>query len=75
MSAPDAAHRDLVAWLGHDLYGPLAALDRLAATLRERRVLDPLAVAATISAATQRLSAVVDDLVDVSTGPHEDCAG
>ena len=65
----EAARRDLVAWVSHDLRTPLAGLRAMAEALEDEVVADPAAVAEyhrRIRVETDRMSALVDDLFELS---------
>jgi len=65
----EASRREVVAWVSHDLRTPLAGLRAMAEALEDGVVSDPAAVAeysARIRRETQRMSALVDDLFELS---------
>ena len=65
----EAGRRDLVAWVSHDLRTPLAGLRAMAEALQDGVVADPGTVAEyhrRIGAETERMSALVDDLFELS---------
>ena len=65
----DASRRELVAWVSHDLRAPLAGLRAMAEALEDQVVTDPAAVGsyhAQIRRETDRLSAMIDDLFELS---------
>lgn len=63
------AQREVVAWVSHDLRTPLAAIRAMGEALEERVVDDPSDVerfGAQLSREAQRLSGMVDDLLELS---------
>jgi signal transduction histidine kinase len=65
----EANRRELVAWVSHDLRTPLAGLRAMAEALEDGVVSDPATVAEyhrRIAAETDRMSALVDDLFELS---------
>ncbi len=67
--ALDASRRELVAWVSHDLRTPLAGIRALAEALEDGVVHDPETVAryhASLREEADRLSALVDDLFELS---------
>lgn len=67
--AAEAARRELVAWVSHDLRTPLAGIRAMSEALRDAVVTDPVDVtefADRIDRETVRLSAMVDDLFEMS---------
>ncbi|GAA3065331.1 sensor histidine kinase [Actinokineospora globicatena] len=67
--AVEASRRELVAWISHDLRTPLAGIQAMAEALADGVVSSPPEVAgyaARIDAETRRLSAMVDDLFELS---------
>jgi signal transduction histidine kinase len=65
----EAGRRDLVAWVSHDLRTPLAGLRAMAEALEDGVVTDPATVAEyhrRIRVETDRMSALVDDLFELS---------
>jgi signal transduction histidine kinase len=65
----EAGRRDLVAWVSHDLRTPLAGLRAMAEALEDGVVSDPDTMAAyhrQIRVDTDRMSALVDDLFELS---------
>lgn len=67
--AAEAARRDLVAWVSHDLRTPLAGIRAMSEALRDSVVTEPEEVtefADRIDRETIRLSAMVDDLFEMS---------
>jgi len=65
----EARRRELVAWVSHDLRTPLAGLRAMAEALDDGVVSDPETVAdyhRRISAETDRMAALVDDLFELS---------
>ncbi|MER7275573.1 HAMP domain-containing sensor histidine kinase [Dactylosporangium sp. NPDC000244] len=65
----EARRRELVAWVSHDLRTPLAGLRAMAEALDDGVVSDPETVAEyhrRISAETDRMAALVDDLFELS---------
>jgi signal transduction histidine kinase len=67
--AAEESRRDLVAWISHDLRTPLAAIRAITEALEDGVVANPRDVAAyyqTLRLETQRLSAMIDDLFELS---------
>ncbi|HEX8008621.1 MAG TPA: HAMP domain-containing sensor histidine kinase [Trebonia sp.] len=67
--ALEASRRELVAWVSHDLRTPLAGLRAMAEALEDQVVTDPHEVShyhAQIRRETDRLSAMIDDLFELS---------
>jgi signal transduction histidine kinase len=67
--AAEAARRDLVAWISHDLRSPLAGIRAMAEALADGIVSEKNEVtdyAARISTETERLSGMVNDLFELS---------
>ncbi|MER6948406.1 HAMP domain-containing sensor histidine kinase [Nonomuraea sp. NPDC000554] len=67
--ALEGARRELVAWVSHDLRTPLAGMRAMAEALEDGVVADPHTVAryhAQIKLEVERLSAMVDDLFELS---------
>jgi signal transduction histidine kinase len=64
--ALEDARRELVAWVSHDLRTPLAGLRAMAEALEDGVASEPEAYYKQIGASVQRLSAMVDDLFDLS---------
>ncbi len=67
--AAEAARRDLVAWVSHDLRTPLAGIRAMSEALRDAVVTDPNEVtefARRIDRDAVRLSGMVDDLFEMS---------
>jgi signal transduction histidine kinase len=65
----EKSRRDLVAWVSHDLRTPLAGLRAMAEALEDNVVSDPATVADyhhRIRMETDRMSALVDDLFELS---------
>jgi signal transduction histidine kinase len=65
----EKSRRDLVAWVSHDLRTPLAGLRAMAEALEDNVVSDPATVAdyhRRIRMETDRMSALVDDLFELS---------
>lgn len=65
----EAARRELVAWISHDLRTPLAGLRAMAEALEDGVVAEPAEVAEyhrRMRVETERLTAMVDDLFDLS---------
>ncbi|GAA3202872.1 sensor histidine kinase [Dactylosporangium siamense] len=65
----EARRRELVAWVSHDLRTPLAGLRAMTEALEDGVVADPATVADyhhRISAETERMAALVDDLFELS---------
>ncbi|MEV4509570.1 HAMP domain-containing sensor histidine kinase [Dactylosporangium sp. NPDC049525] len=65
----EARRRELVAWVSHDLRTPLAGLRAMTEALEDGVVADPSTVADyhhRISAETERMAALVDDLFELS---------
>ena len=67
--ALEASRRELVAWVSHDLRTPLAGLRAMAEALEDQVVTDPREVShyhSQIRRETNRLSAMIDDLFELS---------
>ena len=67
--ALESSRRELVAWVSHDLRTPLAGIRAMSEALEDGVVEDPAEVAryhTTIRRETERLSALVDDLFELS---------
>jgi signal transduction histidine kinase len=67
--ALEASRRELVAWVSHDLRTPLAGLRAMAEALEDQVVTDPRTVSSyhsQIRRETDRLSAMIDDLFELS---------
>jgi len=67
--ALEASRRELVAWVSHDLRTPLAGLRAMAEALEDQVVIDPREVShyhTQIRRETDRLSAMIDDLFELS---------
>lgn len=67
--AAEASRRELVAWISHDLRSPLAGIRAMAEALADGVVAEPGEVAGyaqRINSETARLSAMVDDLFELS---------
>jgi signal transduction histidine kinase len=67
--ALEASRRELVAWVSHDLRTPLAGLRAMAEALEDEVVTDPREVGhyhSQIRRETNRLSAMIDDLFELS---------
>jgi signal transduction histidine kinase len=67
--ALEASRRELVAWVSHDLRTPLAGLRAMAEALEDQVVTDPREVShyhTQIRRETDRLSAMIDDLFELS---------
>ena len=67
--AREVAHRELIAWLSHDLRTPLAGIKAMAEALEDGVVDHPVDVGeygARISRETSRLGSMVDDLFELS---------
>lgn len=62
----DAARRDLVAWISHDLRTPLAGLRAMAEALEDGLAADPNRFHHQMRVQVDRLSAMVDDLFELS---------
>jgi signal transduction histidine kinase len=62
----DASRRDLVAWISHDLRTPLAGIRAMAEALEDDMVEDPARYHRQIRGQVERLSAMVDDLFELS---------
>lgn len=65
----EASRRDLVAWVSHDLRTPLAGLRAMSEALEDGVVADPVTTAEyhrRIRIETDRMSALVDDLFELS---------
>jgi signal transduction histidine kinase len=67
--ALEASRRELVAWVSHDLRTPLAGLRAMAEALEDEVLTDPRDVShyhSQIRRETERLSAMIDDLFELS---------
>jgi signal transduction histidine kinase len=64
--ALEAARRELVAWVSHDLRTPLAGLRAMTEALEDGIVADPWRYHAQIRAEVERLSGMVGDLFELS---------
>ena len=67
--ALEASRRELVAWVSHDLRTPMAGLRAMAEALEDQVVTDPREVShyhSQIRRETNRLSAMIDDLFELS---------
>lgn len=64
--ALESSRRELVAWVSHDLRTPLAGLRAMTEALEDGLAPEPELYYKQILAAVQRLSAMVDDLFDLS---------
>ncbi|HEY2173505.1 MAG TPA: HAMP domain-containing sensor histidine kinase [Mycobacteriales bacterium] len=64
--ALEAARRELVSWVSHDLRTPLAGLRAIAEALEDGLADDPSAYYKQISASVDRVNNMVDDLFDLS---------
>jgi signal transduction histidine kinase len=67
--AAEESRRDLVAWISHDLRTPLAAIAAVTEALEDGVISEPADVAAyyrTLRVETARLSAMIDDLFELS---------
>ncbi|TXK17654.1 sensor histidine kinase KdpD [Homoserinibacter sp. GY 40078] len=62
----DASRRELVAWIAHDLRTPLAGLRAMAEALEDGLAADPPRFHRQMSAQVDHLSAMVDDLFELS---------
>lgn len=62
----DAARRQFIAWISHDLRTPLAGVQLLAEALEEGGVEDPLDYIRRIRVQTDTLNRMVDDLFELS---------
>jgi signal transduction histidine kinase len=62
----DASRRQLVAWVSHDLRTPLAGLQAMAEALQDGIARDPARYHRQIQAEATRLSAMVEDLFELS---------
>jgi signal transduction histidine kinase len=62
----DASRRDLVAWISHDLRTPLAGIRAMAEALEDDMVEDPARYHRQIRGQVDKLSAMVDDLFELS---------
>jgi signal transduction histidine kinase len=62
----ESGRRDLVAWVSHDLRSPLAALRAMAESLEDGVAEDPARYHRQIRVEVDRLSALVDDLFELS---------
>jgi signal transduction histidine kinase len=66
VAALDASRRELVAWISHDLRTPLASLRAMAEALEDGMTDDPQRFHRQMRAQVDHLSAMVDDLFDLS---------
>lgn len=64
--ALEAARRELVTWISHDLRTPLAGLRAMAEALQDEVATDPARYHAQIVVEVQRLTEMVDDLFQLS---------
>jgi len=67
--AREQSHRELIAWISHDLRTPLAGIKAMAEALEDQVVEDPMEVSdygARIGRESNRLGAMVDDLFELS---------
>ncbi|MER5964615.1 HAMP domain-containing sensor histidine kinase [Streptomyces sp. NPDC002057] len=64
--ALEASRRELVAWISHDLRTPLAGLRAMAEALEDGVAADPVRYHRQIRAETDRLTAMVTDLFELS---------
>jgi signal transduction histidine kinase len=62
----DASRRDLVAWISHDLRTPLAGIRAMAEALEDNMVEDPARYHRQIRGQVDTLTAMVDDLFELS---------
>jgi signal transduction histidine kinase len=62
----DASRRDLVAWISHDLRTPLAGIRAMAEALEDDMVEDPARYHRLIRGQVDKLTAMVDDLFELS---------
>jgi signal transduction histidine kinase len=62
----EASRRDLVAWISHDLRTPLAGIRAMAEALEDDMVEDPARYHRQIRGQVERLTAMVDDLFELS---------
>jgi signal transduction histidine kinase len=62
----DASRRDLVAWISHDLRTPLAGIRAMAEALEDDMVEDPARYHRQIRGQVDKLTAMVDDLFELS---------
>lgn len=62
----DASRRELVAWISHDLRTPLAGLRAMAEALEDEMVEDPARFHRQMRSQVDHLSAMVDDLFELS---------
>jgi signal transduction histidine kinase len=66
VAALDSSRRELVAWISHDLRTPLAGLRAMAEALEDGMADDPQRFHRQMRAQVDRLSAMVDDLFELS---------
>ncbi|NYF11428.1 signal transduction histidine kinase [Leifsonia sp. AK011] len=66
VEAAEASRRELVAWISHDLRTPLAGLRAMAEALEDDLADDPVRFHRQIRVQVDRLSAMVDDLFELS---------
>jgi signal transduction histidine kinase len=66
VAAIDASRRELVAWISHDLRTPLASLQAMAEALEDGMAEDPQRFHRQMRAQVDHLSAMVDDLFELS---------
>jgi signal transduction histidine kinase len=66
VAALDASRRELVAWISHDLRTPLASLRAMAEALEDGMTDDPQRFHRQMRVQVDHLSAMVDDLFDLS---------
>ncbi|MGF1663810.1 MAG: sensor histidine kinase [Kineosporiaceae bacterium] len=62
----EAARRQTISWVSHDLRTPLAGIRAMAESLKDGVVADPARYHARICAETERMAGMVDDLLDLS---------
>lgn len=66
-AALDASRREMVAWISHDLRTPLAGIRAMAEALEDGVANDPPSYHRRIGAETDRLAAMVDDLLALTS--------
>lgn len=73
--ALESSRRELVSWLSHDLRAPLAGLRAVAEALGDGGAADPRRSCGQIRTEVQRLTHMVDDLLELSLAPARSTGG